>query len=451
MGAQRRQVLLLAAMLALGVTLVPQAEATSGGFVRISVHLKKAPFEAAVRQLFSGQMFGFANYVIESGPAEGSVATAELADVVASEALAAVLGQYGLSYRWIGGTVWIFEKRTQAEPERGLLLYLSRNGDRTQVRLRAYPYEKGGEKLLWESPKDIFQYTYLLPSPSFKWVAVAWQGRTYSDSPRLFVVPLLGGETKEIAVPRGVASFVWTKDEQLDIKGEGDSRWRCNPVTGTLTTGLGEGGGVQKAAYANQIRALAALLDKVELPFDFPTSDLESTVLAASHDPLNQIGNIKAPAQAAVSPDGRHAALVGAEAAVYVFDVTTGAVTQKIPATRLVQTEAVALGQLHWSLDGRRLLFTESHYHAARFHGMGGPAASAPSVTDWTDLVRQYSPAAGQTKTLAAGYDAYLVPAEAARELLANSNPRDWQAGDDQRRWGRYAEADPEGAESEGP
>jgi hypothetical protein len=67
-----------------------------------------------------------------------------------------------------------------------------------------------------------------------------------------------------------------------------------------------------------------------------------------------------------------------------------------------------------------------------------------PSATDWTELVREYSLATDQTETLTVGYDAYLVPTEAASELLAGSHPRDWQSADDQRRWGRYARDDSE-------
>jgi hypothetical protein len=435
---------LVALGLVIGAAIVLPAGA-DGGWLYVSVDLKDAPFEEALRQLFSGPVLGFADYVVESGPAEGTTATIRLEERTrADEALTRVLGQYGLSCRWVGRTIYIFRTGTLPDTEEGLLLYLRANGDRIQLRLRAYPYARGGEKLLWESPKDIFQSAYIVPSPSFRYVAIAWRGESYDDDtpddgPQLLLLPTAGGAAKRIPVPEGVESVVWMGDDELDIAGDGNGRWRYQPAADRLTRAAEKGEELLRVAYAGQVRALDGLLTRAKLPFAFPTRDLEWVIRAAVSDQLNRGMNIWAPPQAAISPDGRYAALVGAEAAVSILDVATGALLRRIPATRLVATEGVALGQLHWSPDSARLVFTESHLHAARYHALAGPTRQMPSVTDWTDLVREYLPATGETRTLAVGFDAYRVPAEAAKGILASSDPHSWEAADDQQRWGRYA------------
>jgi hypothetical protein len=445
--------LLLAAALAVVLIAIPRADATSGSPAYVSVDLTDAPFEEALRQLFSGQMLGLANYVVESEPPAGALATVEPTRMRASEALALVLSQYGMTYRWVGHTVRIFRDAAHLEPQRRLVLYLRRNGDRTQLRLRAYPYENGGERLLWESPKDVFQYAYCLPSPSFEFAAVAWYGASYDEAGegglRLLLVPLAGGNARRIATPQPVAAFVWTQADALDIVGHDNAHWRFQPSTGRLTDEGVKGDEILEAAYAVQVRTLEALPSKARMPVNFPANRLGWwPVCAAVHEPLNRSANIGVPLQAAVSPDGRYAALIGAEAAVYIVDTATGAVRQKIPATRLVDAEGVALGHPHWSQNSMRLLFTESHFHAARFHVVGG---QVPSATDWTELVREYALGTGRTETLTIGYGAYLVPTETASELSAGSNPRDWQSADDWRRWGRYATGDTEEAAEQVP
>lgn len=438
---------LVASVLAIGALVTPSA-GTSGGWLYVSAELTNAPFEEALRQLFSGPMLGYANYVVESGPKEGAVATIKLEERTrASDALTQVLGQYGLTCRWVGRTVYIFRKGEQREPEEELLLYLRRNGDRLHLRLRAWPYEHGGEKLLWESPKDIFQSAYILPSPSFRFVAVAWRGETYyedmsDDGSQLLLLPVAGGAAKRVPVPRAVGSVVWTRNDELDIAGEDNGRWHYQPATGELTPVAEEGEELLTVAYTDQVRILDGLLAKMKLPVAFPTRDLDSALREGVSGELNRGANIWAPPQAAVSPDGRYAAVVGAEAAVYVLEVRAGSILQRIPATRLVDTEGLALGQLHWSPDSAHLVFTESHFHAARSHAIAGPTGQLPSVTDWTELVREYTPATGRTETLTVGFDAFRVSGEAAKQILAASNPYDWEAGDDQTRWGRYAAQD---------
>ncbi len=442
-----KRVLLLAAALAVGATAMPRAHAAASGRpVCISVDLKEAPFDEALRQLFSGQMLGFANYVLESEPPEGTRASVKVTRMTATEALTAVLSQYGMSYRWIGHTVWIFPQGAPSGPQRRLILYLRRNGDRTQVRLRASPYESGGEKLLWESPKDIVQSSYILPSPSFTHAAVlcctcddTGEGRRW-----LLLIPLAGGDAKKIETPGMVGALVWTEDDELDILGYEDERWCFHPSTGRLTEQPRTEEELLDAAYGAQVRTLETMLSKTKPPVAFPTDRVGWPLCEAVHNELNRMVNQWTPTQAAVSPDGRYVALVGAEAAVYVMDAATGAVRQRIPATRLVHTEGVAVGYLHWSQDSTRLLFTESHFHAARFHGIGGPAGSMPSVTDWTELVREYSLATDRTETLTVGYDAYLVPAETADKLLAGSNPRYWRLEGDRSGWGRTVRGDSE-------
>jgi hypothetical protein len=438
------RVLLLAAVLAIGVVAAPRAQATSGGPLHVSVDLRDAPFEEALRQLFSGQMLRLANYVVESEPPDGTRATAKVTRMMAPEALTTVLSQYGMTYRWVGHTIWISREVVRQEPERRLIVYLRRNGDRTQLRLRAYPYESGGEKLLWESRKDVIQFAHCLPSPSFKYAAVSWYGGTYDETgeggPWLLLIPLAGGDAKRIGIPRPVSALLWTEDDELEIVERDGAQWRFHPSTGRLTAEPVAGDEALEAAHGAQVQALEALLSKVRLPTVFPVEPLDSIVQAEAWGSPGP----RRPPLAAVSPDGRYAALVGAEAAVYIVDAATGAVRQKIHPTRLVHTEAVAVGQLHWSQDSGHLLFAESHLHAARFHGKGGSSGRMPSATDWTELVREYSLATDQTETLTVGYDAYLVPTEAASELLAGSHPRDWQSADDQRRWGRYARDDSE-------
>jgi hypothetical protein len=429
----------MAAVLAIGVVAAPRAQATSGGPLYVSVDLKDAPFEEALRQLFSGQMLRLANYVLESEPPAGTRATVKVTRMRAPDALTTVLSQYGMTYRWVGHTIWISPEAERPEAEPRLILYLRRNGDRTQLRLRASPYESGGEKLLWESRKDVIQFAHCLPSPSFKYAAVSWYGSTYDETgeggPWLLLIPLAGGDAKRIGIPRPVSALLWTEDDELEIVERDGAHWRFHPSTGRLTPEPVEGDEVLEAPHGAQVQALEALLSKVRLPTVFPVEPLDSIMQAEVWDSLGP----RRPPLAAVSPDGRYAALVGAEAAVYIVDTATGAVHQKIPATRLVQPEGVVVGQLHWSQDSTRLLFTESHFHAARFHGVGGSYRRRPSVTDWTELVREYSVATDRTETLTVGYDAYLVPAAMTDELLAGPHPRDWQAADDQRRWGRYA------------
>ncbi len=443
--AQRR-VLLLAAALAMGVLPAPRGQATSGRPAYVSVDLKDAPFDEALRQLFSGEMLNLANYVVESEPPEATRATVKVTRMRATEALTTVLSQYGMTYRWVGHTVWISPEAERTEAEPRLILYLRRNGDRTQLRLRASPYEKGGEKLLWESPKDVMQSAHLLPSPSFTYAAMlcCTCDDTGEGGPWALLIPLAGGDAKKIETLGMVGALVWTADDELDMLGYEDQRWRFHPSTGRLTEQPRTQEELLEAAYGSQVRTLETMLSKRKPPVAFPADRVGWPLCEAIHYELNRIPNQWAPAQAAVSPDGKYAALVGAEAAVYVMDAATGAVRQKISATRLVRTEGVAMGYLHWSQDSTRLLFTESHFHAARFHGVGGPFGRMPSVNDWTELVREYSVATGQTETLTVGYDAYLVPAAMTHELLEASNPRDWQSADDQRRWGRHARDDSE-------
>jgi hypothetical protein len=432
------RVLLLAAVLAMGAIAAPRVQATSGRPAYVSVDLRDAPFEEALRQLFSGEMLRLANYVVESEPRGGTRATVKVTRMRATEALTAVLSQYGMTYRWVGHTIWISPEAERPEAERRLILYLRRNGDRTQLRLRASPYENGGEKLLWESPKDVRQSTHLFPSPSFTYAAISWWGSCDPIEmlgPRTLLVPLAGGEVKKIETPGMVRALVWTQDDKLEIVGSKDEHWRYHPSTGALTEEPLTGDGVLEAAYATQAQALERVLSKVKAPPGLPTDDLQSLLRAG----VWSSRSTGAQPQAAVSPDGRYAALAGAEAAVYIVEVATGDVRQKILPTRLVDTESVGLGHLHWSQDSTRLLFTESHFHAARYHTMYSRVDSMPSVTDWTELVREYSLASDQTRTLTIGYDAHEVPPEAADALLAGSNPRDWEAADHQWRWGRTA------------
>lgn len=454
MARPRYLMLALTVGLAVAAIACPCAWARSGRLARVSLDLKDAPFEEALRQLFSGDMLGLADYVVESEPPPGAAVTLKATKMRATEALTLVLRQYDMTYRWVGHTVCISREGALPESEWGVLLYLRHSGDRTQVRLRAYPYESGGERLLWESPKDILQYAYCLPSPSFAYALVAWYGETYDETgegqPWLMLVPLAGGDVQRIVTPQPVDTVTWTNTNELDIVGPGGARWRFDPSTGKLTREPAEAEDLVETEYAAEACKLADLLRKAALPTAFPTDRLES-VCAAVHEPLNYAPNSWAPPQAALSPDGRYAALVGAEASVYLLDMATGAVLQKIPATRLVETEGVVLGNLHWSQNSTRLLFTESHLHAARYHTVGGPYAQSSSATDWTELLREYSSETGRAKTLTVGYDGYLVPAQKARELVAQSDPRDWQAADDQRRWGRYATDNSEGEPGRGP
>lgn len=437
MKAQCR-VLLLAAVLAMGVVAAARAQATSGRPRYVSIDLKDAPFEEALQQLFSERGIRSANYVLESEPPEGTRATVKVTRMGASEALTRVLGEYGMTYRWAHGTAWISRPPGRQESEPRLILYLRRNGDRTQLRLRASPYESGGEKLLWESPKDVRQSTHLFPSPSFAYAAISWWGSCDPIEmlgPRTLLVPLAGGDVKKIETPGMVRALAWTQDDELEIMGPKDKHWRFHPSTGTLTEQPLTGEEVLEAAYAAQVRALGEVVGRLKPPVALPTDDLQSLLRAG----VWSSRSTGAQPQAAVSPDGQYAALAGAEAAVYIVEVATGDVRQKILPTRLVETESVGLGHLHWSQDSTRLLFTESHFHAARYHTMYGRVDSMPSVTDWTKLVREYSLASDQTRTLTIGCDAHEVPPEAADALLAGANPRDWDAADHQWRWGRTA------------
>jgi hypothetical protein len=438
MAKGRSRALLLAAALVMGLSASPCAQATSGGVVLVSCDLRDAPFEEALRQLFSQQGLRSANYVLQSEPPKDARATARVTKKLPDEALSLVLREYGMTCRWVHSTAWISRADAGRESEPRLILYLRRNGHRTQLRLRASPYENGGEKLLWESPKDRTQSTYLFPSPSFRYAAVSWWGSHDPIEilgPRLLLVPLAGGEVNRIETPGVVQALVWTQDDELEIIGSKGEHWRYHPSTDTLTEESLAGEEVLEAAHATQVRELNTVLSRMETPIVLPADDLQSLVRAEGwHSRWSGRRS-----QAAVSPDRQYAALVGAEAAVYVVDAATGAVRQKISATRLVETEAVTLGHLHWSQDSTRLLFTESHYHAAKRHTPFGPPGTRPSVTDWTKLVREYSLASDQTSTLTAGYDAHEVPPEAAEELLAGSNPEQWDAEDDQSRWGRTA------------
>jgi hypothetical protein len=80
-----------------------------------------------------------------------------------------------------------------------------------------------------------------------------------------------------------------------------------------------------------------------------------------------------------------------------------------IPLSKLIQNEAVWVSQLQWSSDGKYLLFTETHYHPARFHApdIGG---DFPDPSDWTYLIRMWSKETNQTKTIALGRNAWLLP-----------------------------------------
>lgn len=433
MKAQHRMLLLVAA-LAVSVIAIPRAHATSGGPIYVSVDLRNAPFEEALRQLFSGSMLRHANYVVESEPPEGVLATVRVTKKGPSEALSLVLREYGMTYRWVNRTVYISPQGAYREPQPRLILYLRRNGDRTQLRLRAYPYESGGEKLLWESPKDVTQFAYCLPSPSFKYVAVSWFGRSYDPTPtlgpRLMLIPLTGGEATRITPPQAVNALMWTETDKLKIVGRGDTLWRFDPSTGELTDQSPKNYATLDLASAAQVQKLGEMLDRVEAPVAFPRGDLEAVVRTGLWDSHRT----RQGPRAAVSPDGQYAALVGAEAAVYILDIATGAVRQKILATQLIDTEQVTLGQLHWSQDSVRLLFTETHFHFAR-RKVQRPYGT-PGASDWTDIVREYSLSSDRGQTLTVGYDAHEVPAEAAAELLAASDPKEWESADDQWRWG---------------
>jgi hypothetical protein len=302
------------------------------------------------------------------------------------------------------------------------MLYLTQFGHRVQLRMRAFPFP-GEEGVLWESPESYAGVAAYQPSPSFSRVAVIWRSawRNSSGRPRVFVVPVSGGEAYEV---RGGADFAWWQDDHTLILLTEDGVEVSYDVVRRTGTEARDGVNVLDrltSGHAEAIATLDALARAGKLPFRLREGEARVAVLlGAGFPPWGSLHNpawTLPSAVAALSPDGRYLALAKANGLCICSlqgsggEVTGCTVLGTVKLQELVDGGGVRADDLRWSADSKHLTFTEEHHHPAASHppDMG---YWYPDPVDWTDLVRMYSltPEGGKLTTIAAGRSAFLMP-----------------------------------------
>jgi len=296
-----------------------------------------------------------------------------------------------------------------------MLLYLTRFGERDQLRMRVFPYP-GSEEVLWESAGAKARTSYL-PSPSWTHVAITYTSpHTAYPNSHVLIAPLGGTGVERLQYD---AEFVlWRDDDTLLMIEPRGREWAYDLRTDTREIVAQHSDALEclKAAFAGPIETVSELARKGALPVALQERDRAVAVLRSVGLPrvLPLIPPMPAPMPvAALSPDGRYLALTagGPGGAVFVTAlVRSGApVREAIALTELVKGEIVWAEDLRWSPDSQHLTFTEVHFHPARPH-RPGRRSDGPDPLDWTYLVRMYSADTRKTETLAVGRSGFLLP-----------------------------------------
>jgi hypothetical protein len=314
------------------------------------------------------------------------------------------------------------------------LLYVVAFGDRDQVRLRAFPYD-GGEAVLWETPPGGLIH-YLLPSPDCARALVVWRGRS---GPQAVVLTIRDAVALSVEGVPEVHWAVWrdaTRVALLVAEDGGPIEKTFDVVTRTLSTagpfrpaeGLDPELPFLLAPLRGQAEAFRKLVSdrSLSIPFEAGHGDEAGGAIARGTGipyVMPAISNLPiAHPVAAVAPDGEHIALTTSRSQGAVFIVVKGryraGIDSVIPLSQLVSGESVLVSQLQWSPDGKQLVFSEVHFHPARFHAadIGG---DVPDRSDWTFLVRMWSRDTGRTETIAVGRNAWLMPEHAGAKGAA--------------------------------
>ncbi len=389
------------------------------------------PVGDALSLLFKGTPY---SYRFDPDVLADEPVTLNLKNVSFRLALRSLLDAVGLTYRKSGNTYYIsktspakereFQSRGWAPPSeqwrtpipgKHRMLYLTRYGDRTQLRVRVFPYE-GSETILWESPEDSGN-CYPLPSPSFTRVAII------SAGDNLFVLNLDSATTERIAREYRVQFAVWKDDDTLSLLAADheyrnrselsfDFRTRNLTVVKTLPPDF-DILSFLEAAFDKPIRAIKELVrnGRFSMPFDeqqVGLAVLRGAGLPRRH-PMYSEYILPSP-MVALSPDGQYVALTTGQDVIFIIWLgeELADVVRVIPLTTLVNDEHVQPYDLHWSADSEYLTFTEVHYHPAQFYAADLPPS--PDPLDWTYLVRMYTHKSGQVSTLAVGRSAFLIP-----------------------------------------
>jgi hypothetical protein len=308
-------------------------------------------------------------------------------------------------------------------------LYIADYGRRDQLRVRVFPYQ-GNDAVLWQSPAG-GRIRYFLPSPDWTRALVVWEQR---GTQRVAIVYFLDGAAEEAAELRDVGWVLWRDVETIAAFGSApgetteyaydttemtlsvpeeqvaDRPDEDDPELAFLSRGLEEAIGMVRA-----------MLDEDDLAVPIRPRDVTGSLVRGAgipYVPPAALGLPVAHPIAAVSADGEHVALTTGRSKDAVFVISryhvygtdySSRVLNVIPLSSLVSGEGVWVSDLQWSPDGQHLLFTEVHYHPARFHApdIGG---DVPDPLDWTYLVRMYSLRGEETRTIIVGRQGCLMP-----------------------------------------
>ncbi len=309
------------------------------------------------------------------------------------------------------------------------MLYVAAYGKRDQLRVRVFPYQ-GNDAVLWQSPAG-GRIRYFLPSPDWTRALVVWEQR---GTQRVAIVYFLDGAVEEAAELRDVQWVLWrdvetiaafesapgemteyaydTTEMKLSVPEEqvADRPAEDDPELAFLSRGLEE-----------EVGIVHAMLEEGDLAVPMRPRDVTGSLVRGAgipYVPPAALGLPVAQPVAAVSADGEHIALTTGRSKDAVFVISryhiygsdySSRVLAVIPLTSLVSGESVWVSDLQWSPDGQHVVFTEVHFHPARFHApdIGG---DVPDPLDWTYLVRMYSLRGEETRTIIVGRQGCLMP-----------------------------------------
>jgi hypothetical protein len=306
------------------------------------------------------------------------------------------------------------------------LLYMTYAGDQFQLRLRVIPYP-GKERILWRReatadprgwPGPEAAYT---PSPSFTRVLIVWREAAAWESPgEVSVVGLTTG--REERIPGGPTFAYWKSDDTFAMLGlespaqEVTYDLRTHKQTGTRSWPTPVD--ALRSAFDRPIRAAAAFGAAGRPRADLDPEGMALAVLRGVG--LSVAGPLTGVAPgpksvAATSQDGQYLALTDGTTNVRVIrrGRPVAASTHTIGLTHLVEGEAVSVGDLHWSPDGKSLTFTERHYHPSEYYPPPSYISLVneqphPDPLDTTDLVRMFLLDSKRVVTIAVGNKGFV-------------------------------------------